>query len=157
MSGLGSSERGGNSWRWRERVVDAERLRRILQRISDDLATLEGYRDIDHVALLADDARVGHVKYLFVTAIEGCIDAAHHVCASEGWGPPETNSDAMLVLARHGTLGRELGETMAAAVRFRNVLVHGYAEVDDQRVLGFLGRVRDLRTYVGTLAGLIAR
>lgn len=38
----------------------------------------------------AEPARLGHVEYLFVTLLEGCIDAAQHVCASEGYGPPAT-------------------------------------------------------------------
>lgn len=80
-------------------MVDAERLRRVLQRVSDDLATLRGYGRHDPATILSDPARLGHVKYLFVTALEGCIDAAQHVCAAEGWGPPATNADAMAVLA----------------------------------------------------------
>lgn len=135
-------------------MVDAERLRRILQRVSDDLAVLRGYRDAPTEALLADAPRMGHVKYLFVTAIEGCIDAAHHVCAAEGWGPPDSNADAMQVLARHGALHEALADTMSASVRFRNLLVHAYARVDDARVVENLARLGDLEAYVGALARL---
>ena len=35
------------------------------------------------------------VKYTFVTAIEACVDAAQHVCAVQGWGPPRDNGDAI--------------------------------------------------------------
>lgn len=135
-------------------MVDAERLRRVLQRVSDDLQWLRRYASVERAELLADPARLGHVKYLFVTALEGCIDAAHHVCASEGWGPPETNADAMVVLGRHGVLDPGLTGAMAAAARFRNVLVHGYARVDDEQVVDHLQRLEVLDRFVAAVAAL---
>lgn len=133
-------------------MVDAERLRRVLQRVTDDLAWLRRYAARNPADLLADPAGLGHVKYLFVTALEGCIDAAHHVCASEGWGPPETNADAMAVLGRHGVLDEALTDAMAAAARFRNVLVRGYVRVDDGQVVAHLQRLDDLDRFVAVVA-----
>lgn len=135
-------------------MVDAERLRRVLQRVSDDLASLRDYAADERAAVAGDPARLGHVKYLFVTAIEGCIDAAQHVLSSEGWGPPETNADAMRVLAERGVLDETLATAMAAAVRFRNVLVHGYAAVDDTRVASALDELGDLESFVAKLSEL---
>jgi uncharacterized protein YutE (UPF0331/DUF86 family) len=129
-------------------MVDVERLRRVLQRVTDDLDVLEAYRQQPSHDLAARPASLGHMKYLFVTAIEGCIDAAHHIAASEGWEPADTNAAAMEVLGRHGVLDPRLTETMASAVRFRNLLVHRYAAVDDDRAVGHLGEVEALRHFV---------
>jgi uncharacterized protein YutE (UPF0331/DUF86 family) len=136
-------------------MVDPERLHRILRRISDDLDVLSRYADVPADELLRDAARLGHVKYLFITSIEGCLDAAHHLHAAEGWGPPGTNAEAMLLLARHGVLDERLATAMAMAVRFRNVLVHGYADVDDHRVIGYLGRLSDIEAFVRRFSALI--
>jgi uncharacterized protein YutE (UPF0331/DUF86 family) len=135
-------------------VVDERRLRRVLQRIADDVATLEGERAAA-TALLADRRGMAALKYVFITAIEGCIDAAHHACASAGWGPPETNADAIRLLGRHGVLSAELADRLARAVGFRNVLVHGYAEVDDALVVAQLDRVPDLRAFVAGMSALL--
>ena len=135
-------------------MVDAERLRRVLQGVTDDVATLRGYAGRGPADVLADPASLGHVKYLFVTAIEGCIDAAQHICSSEGWGPPETNADAVLTLARHGTLDDDLATVVAAACRFRNLLVPRYALIDDSRVVENLNRLDDVDAYVAALAEL---
>lgn len=135
-------------------MVDAERLRRVLQRVSDDLGGLEAYGRLPAGEVLGDPARLGHVKYLFVTAVEGCVDAAHHVAASEGWRPPDSNADAFAVLCEHGVLDEDLAGVMAAGARFRNLLVHGYARIDDERVVAFLDRVADLRRYVEVVSRL---
>lgn len=135
-------------------MVDPERLHRILRRITDDLAVLDGYAQ-NPGGTRSDPARLGHTKYLFVTAIEGCVDAAQHICASEGFGPPETNGDPIRLLARHQLLDDTTAQAVARAVGFRSVLVHGYAEVDDDTVISTLARLDDLRDYVRALAPLL--
>lgn len=44
---------------------------------------------------------------------------------------------------------------MAQAVRFRNVLVHGYAVVDDRRVVAYLQQLDDIDAFVAALSGLL--
>lgn len=136
-------------------MVDRERLHRLLRRITDDRYVLRGYLDVEAQDLVADDVRLGHVKYVLVTMLEACIDAAQHVCASEGFGPPATNAEAVLLLTRRDLLSGDVATAMAQAVRFRNVLVHGYAEVDDVRVVGFLAELGDVDRYVEALSGLV--
>lgn len=136
-------------------MVDAERLHRILRGVSDDVAVLATYASRPPAERAGSNAELGHIKYTFVTAIEGCIDAAQHVCAAEGWGPPDSNAGAMRVLGEHGAVHSELATALAAAVGFRNVLVHGYAKVDDHQVVKYLDHLGDLDAYVSALALLI--
>jgi uncharacterized protein YutE (UPF0331/DUF86 family) len=141
--------------RRRDDVVDPERLHRLLRRVTDDLAVLRGYAEVDAGELAADPVRLGHIKYLFVTMLEGCLDAAHHVAAAEGYGPADTNAAAMLLLGRHRVLPDELAAAMAQAVRFRNVLVHGYATVDDRRVVAYLEHLGEIEEFTGCLSRLL--
>lgn len=136
-------------------MVDAERLHRLLRRVTDDLAVLSGYAAGDPDALAADPVKLGHVKYVLVTLLEGCIDAAQHVCAAEGYGPPGSNAESVLLLATHGRLSADVAAAMAQAVRFRNVLVHGYVDVDDRRVVAYLQELRDVESYVDALSRLV--
>lgn len=136
-------------------MVDVERLHRILRRVAGDVDHLQDYAEADRTALVEDPVRLGHLKYLFITAIEGCIDAAQHVCASEGFGPPDDNASAVRLLAEHGVLEDAIAREVAAAVGFRNLLVHRYAEIDDTRVVANLDRLADIDAYVDALAGLL--
>lgn len=136
-------------------MVDAPRLARILSRVRQDLATLRRYVGADRPTLVADEVAMGHVKYCFVTLMEGCIDAAQHICASEGYGPPDTNADAMHVLAHNGVLPGAVAQAMAAGVRLRNVLVHLYSDVDDARVADHLDGLDDVERYVEALVVLL--
>jgi len=139
-------------------MVDERRVRRMLQRVSEDITYLASRSEEGIPEQLADAERMAALKYVFVTTIEGCLDIAQHVCASEGWGPPSSNAEALRLLGRHDVLPTGLSEVMASAVGFRNVLVHGYVDVDDRLVVSFLERVTDLDAFVRHLSSwLIAQ
>lgn len=133
-------------------MVDARRVRRLLQRVESDLSYLRARAALDPAALRRDEDRLAAIKYVFITAIEGCIDIAQHLCASEGWGPPSSNADAVRLLGRQGAIDEKLGADVSRAVGFRNVLVHGYVEVDDGQVVANLGRLGDLERFVAAVS-----
>lgn len=136
-------------------MVDAERLVAVLSRVTARLRILDGYAEQERGALLEDRVRLGDLKYTFQTAIEACIDAAHHAVADQGLGVPASNADAFRLLGGAAIITADLAATMAASVGFRNVLVHGYAEVDDRKVVEHLQHREALRRYVAAMTALL--
>ncbi len=136
--------------------TSARRVIRVLQRIEQDLERLSVRGRADRASIRDDFDRLAAVKYMFVTAIEGCIDVAQHLCASESWGRPDTNADAVRELGRQGVIASALAEAAARAIGFRNVLVHGYAAVDDERVLAYLDEVDQLSEFVAEVGRWVA-
>jgi uncharacterized protein YutE (UPF0331/DUF86 family) len=132
-------------------VVDETRVLRLLRAVADDLAVLRSARAAS-AELRSEPLWLRGVKYTFVTAIEACIDVAQHICASEGWGPPQDNADAIALLGQHQVLDRELAGRMREAVGFRNVLVHAYMTVDDGIVLARLKDPSDLDQFSRQIA-----
>ncbi len=140
-------------------MVDVERLLALLGRVTSRLMVLDGYDEAaqaDAEQLLADEVRLGHLKYTFQTAIEACIDAAQHVVAARGLGTPSSNAEAFRLLDRAGILPADVATSLAGAVGFRNVLVHGYADVDDRLVVDNLAQLPALRRYVAAMTALLA-
>jgi uncharacterized protein YutE (UPF0331/DUF86 family) len=136
-------------------VVDEQRVVLLLQRVTEQLSYLHARAEEDSAERRADEVWLSGLKYRFVTAIEGVVNVAQHVCASEGWGPPKDNGDSLRVLARHGALPAELAERLALAVGFRNLLVHQYAEIDDDLVLGNLDHIGDLDAFVAAVSSWV--
>ena len=85
-----------------------------------------------------DVDRLNSVKYLFVVAAEIAIDVGQHIIAAEGLPAPRTFAEVFHNLGQSDWLPDELATTFADIARFRNLLVHGYAEVDDDRVVAIL-------------------
>lgn len=132
-------------------VVDRERIDRLLDRISEDLGELTKLGEFGS-ALINDRIRLAAVKYYFITAIEGCARVAQHIIAAQGWPVAESNADAVRRLGANGVLPPPLAESVAKAVGFRNVLVHEYAEIDNQRVVANVRRLGDIEDFVKTVA-----
>lgn len=136
-------------------MVDPARLAGLLEAMAAELEILAmlGVRGGDE--LRSDPVAIRAVKYAFVVVIESAIDAAEHVIASEGLRMPASFADAFTVLYEAGLLEGELAAAMADAARFRNLLVHQYVDVDDDRVLEILRtRLDDLRAYRAAIAPL---
>jgi uncharacterized protein YutE (UPF0331/DUF86 family) len=127
---------------------DQPRLVRLLQRVADNLAYLHARAGEDRRRLRDDEERLSGLKYRFAITVEGVGNVAQHMCASEGWGPPGDNGDAVRLLGRHQVLPGDLADRLGRAVGFRDVLVHGYADVDDGLVVGRLDDLGDIDAFV---------
>jgi uncharacterized protein YutE (UPF0331/DUF86 family) len=138
-------------------MVDAPRLVRLLQRVTEELAYLHARAGDDRAAIAADIERLSGLRYRFVTAIEGVVNVAQHVCATEGYGPPRDNADAVRLLGKHAVVPADLAERVAPAVGFRNVLVHQYADIDDRLVLAQLDRLEELDGFVSAVTAWLGR
>lgn len=135
-------------------MVDEVRILRLLRGVSDDLAILRHEAAADETRR-ADPIWLRGIKYTFVTAIEACIDVAQHICASEGWGPPADNGDAMRLLGTRPVLTADLADALRKAVGFRNVLVHEYIQVQDDIVTTRLDDLGDLEQFVVQVTAFI--
>jgi len=134
-------------------MVDPGRVRALLDRLAEELSHLRALAARDPSDLLADPDLLAAVKYRFVVAIETCIDLAHHAIASEGLRAPASFADAFAVLGEAGFVDRGLVPALQEMARFRNLLVHGYLRVDDQRVVEILrSRLDDLDAFRAQVA-----
>lgn len=137
-------------------MVDAPRVLRLLRRIRDELAALRRLAERSDADLLADEDALPAAKYRLVVAVEAAIDVADHVIASEGLTPANTFAESFESLGAGGWIDAVLADALADAARFRNLLVHQYAEVDDNRVLEIVRtRLDDLDVYVATIAARV--
>ncbi|MDQ2814723.1 MAG: DUF86 domain-containing protein [Actinomycetota bacterium] len=135
-------------------MVDRDRILRLLRSVTDDVSVLRREAGADE-GRREDPIWLRGVKYTFVTAIEACVDVAQHICATEGWGPPADNGDAVRLLGEHGACTPELARSMRRAVGFRNVLVHDYIRVNDDIVIERLKALGDLEDFVSQVADFI--
>lgn len=63
-------------------------------------------------------------------AIQAALDIASHVVSARHLGEPETNRALFDLLRREKLVSQDLADALHAMAGFRNVLVHGYAEVE---------------------------
>jgi len=116
-------------------MVDAGRVRRLLDRLRLETARLRDLAERPAADLLGDEVAIAAVQFRFVVAIEVCIDLGQHLIASEGLDAPDTYADVFAVLAEADVLTAEQAVSLRAMARFRNRLVHLYDETDEAEVV----------------------
>ena len=70
------------------------------------------------------------VEHTLQIAIQAALDIASHIVSDERLGEPRTDRELFDLLVRRGYVPSELGTTLRQMAGFRNVLVHGYQDVD---------------------------
>jgi uncharacterized protein YutE (UPF0331/DUF86 family) len=89
------------------------------------------------------------VEHTLQVAIQAALDVASHIVSDERLGEPRTNRELFALLARPGLLPVDLADQLGRMAGFRNVLVHGYQDVDLLVVQDILAnRLDDLLAYV---------
>ena len=85
-------------------------------------------------------------------AVESCIDIGRRLIAVNGFRNPENNQDVFEVLAEEGIISDPLLPTLLDMSRFRNLIVHDYARIDDAVVYRILTtRLGDFDAYADSL------
>jgi len=138
-------------------VLDLEKLRAKSQAIEANLSRLEQLRAYSREDFLADFRNVESAKRLLQVAIEAMIDAVTHIIARKRLPTPAGHAEAFTRLRDAGLLPQEHISTYLVMVRFRNRLVHVYADVSDAEVYRVLqSDLGDFRIFLTDLAQILA-
>jgi len=104
----------------------------------------------DDLEQAAETLREAATRYPDSEYAQAALDVASHIVSDERLGEPETNRELFDLLVRAGHLPEALAANLRAMAGFRNVLVHGYQDVD-------LGVVEDvLRNHLDDLLAFVA-
>ena len=133
-------------------MVDPDVLVRRLRELDRRLGLLAALHGSgDRTSYLADIAVQAQVERHLQIAIQSAIDVAVHVVTEDTSRTPEDYADAFAVLADEALLPGELADRLRLSAGMRNILVHGYADVDPAIVWSALGQLDDLRAFAATM------
>ena len=90
-------------------------------------------RQLSQPERIAHDIREERfVAYTLQIAIQATLDIASHIVSDGRLGEPQTNRELFDLLQQHHWLSPQLTDIMRQMVGFRNIVVHGYQNVDLQ-------------------------
>jgi uncharacterized protein YutE (UPF0331/DUF86 family) len=114
----------------------------------DRLVEAHGARGVveDYVLLNA-------ALHLLQTSIQAVIDAGMHLLAELGAEPPSRYTDVSRRLKELGVLAEKDAEGLRRVIGFRNVVVHGYEDLNIELVRRVLDDrlYRDLQKYMAAI------
>ncbi len=128
-------------------MTDAPLVAKKLALIESCVSDL--HRLANREALDTDIREQRFVEHTLQVAIQAALDVASHIVSDRRLGEPRTNRELFDLLLRDGWIDEKLAGTLRNMAGFRNVLVHGYDDVDMAVVRDVLDcHLTDLETYV---------
>lgn len=81
-------------------------------------------------------------------ACECCLDIAAHIISHKGLREPRDNKDLFNVLFENGVISEPVSNVMIKMAKFRNIIVHDYARIDPEVMVGILRKnLNDLKSF----------
>ena len=135
-----------------DRMVVESKLRFLKEYLSD-LAEYESMPLAEYRTSKKDQRFVERTLHL---ACECCLDTSAHLVSRMGFREPRDNKDLFLILAENGILSEPVCQAMVKMSKFRNIVVHDYARIDPEIVVGILRRhLLDFKQFAAGIIHLI--
>ena len=132
--------------------VNLDRLRELAGDLRDAVRQLRELGEPSREAFVADPRTTNAAKYLFIVAAEAALDICNHLAARRSARSPQDYADCMAIMAEIGVVDHDLRIRMMRMARFRNLLVHLYARVDDGEVHRVIREdLGDLERYLASV------
>ena len=136
--------------------IDKNLIQGKIDIIEKNMDFLREYKDMNAQEFLNNYKDIQAAKYSLFEIIEACIDIASHIISAKGFERPESYAEMFEILGKKNILESELSKYLSDMAKFRNILVHSYAKVDNSKVLAFVKEeLVDVENFIKILLELI--
>lgn len=127
----------------------------VLKRLAFIETCLHDLRTLGRPDCLETDVKERRfIEHTLQVCIQALQDVASHIVSDGRLGEPQDNRELLNLLVGAGWLPHELAHPLRAAIGFRNVLVHGYTNVDPAVVRDVLDHhLADMEAFVRHVRG----
>lgn len=134
-------------------MVDTPSVDSRLEHLDALVTELDAIRSGGRDAYMSEWRTRLAAEHALQLAIQTCIDVGAHMVSELGLKTPADYRGVFESLCPAG-LDAELAQRLAAAAGMRNILVHGYLDVDDEAVWNALDRLDDLRVFAAAVQAI---
>jgi uncharacterized protein YutE (UPF0331/DUF86 family) len=119
-------------------MLDREIIESKLRFLKEYLVDLAEYETISLNAYRQSKKDQRFVERTLHLACESCLDAAAHMISRLGFREARDNKDLFVVLFENGVISEYTSQAMVKMSKLRNIVVHDYARIDPEIVIGIL-------------------
>jgi uncharacterized protein YutE (UPF0331/DUF86 family) len=119
-------------------MPDTDVIESKLTYLREYLVDLEAYQEVKLSDYKRDKKDQRFVERTLHLACESCLDIAAHIISRRGLREPKDNKDLLLVLSENRIISGPVLAAMTKMAKFRNIIVHDYARIDPEIVVGIL-------------------
>ncbi|MGH2772904.1 MAG: type VII toxin-antitoxin system HepT family RNase toxin [Actinomycetota bacterium] len=128
-------------------MVDPRAIRIRLKDMEGRLLAIRQIQSEGKAKFLTDKILQAAAERNLQLAIQGAIDIALHIVAEDSSMAPKDYVSSFGLLTEVGLLEESVAAKLASAARLRNILVHAYLEVDQDKMWQNLDHLADLEEF----------
>jgi len=113
-------------------------LNRLFTEMDESLRKLSSLSKLSKDEFLDHYEKIDTAKYNFIVAIEAIIDICNRIISKRKLGYPQDYSDVIKLMSQEGVLEGDLVGRLVEMVKFRNMLVHLYWKIENDRLYQYL-------------------
>jgi len=113
-------------------------LNRLFTEMDESLRKLISLSKLSEDEFLSHYEKIDTSKYNFIVAIEAIIDICNRIISKQKLGFPQDYSDVIKLMGQQGVLEGDLVGRLLEMVKFRNMLVHIYWKIENDRLYKYL-------------------
>ena len=129
-------------------MLDREVIESKLRFLREYLNDLKDYESIslrDYKTSKKDQRFVERTLHL---ACECCLDISAHIISRVGLREPSDNKDLFVILFENSIISESTHRAMMKMAKFRNIIVHDYARIEPEIVIGILKKdIQDFKQF----------
>jgi uncharacterized protein YutE (UPF0331/DUF86 family) len=111
-------------------MVNKDLLAAKLTELANRVARVRAHAPANPETLRLNRDTLDLVAFNLMLSVQTCADIASHVIADEGWPAARSLAEAFSRLEQQGVLLASTAEAMRRAIGLRNVVAHGYTQLD---------------------------
>ncbi len=117
---------------------EKEKILKKLRNMKKYVDFLRSHKSITREGLEEDYELRSAIERNFQLAIESAMDIGEIIISVENLEKPEDYRNIMLILGKNKILSKDFAEQFADAACFRKILVHGYEDLDLEKLYNYL-------------------
>ena len=115
-------------------MIDTEIIEAKIDIILTNLRYLDKVKFSQKKDFLQTFEKIQATKHSLQESIEASLDIANHLISEKRWDRAETYAEMFQRLYEHGIIDKDLMNSLSDMASFRNLLVHRYGTVDEERI-----------------------
>ena len=118
-------------------------LNRLFIEMDESLQKLRTLAKVSRNQFLKNYEKIDTAKYNFIVAIESMIDISNRIISVKKLGFPQDYAEVIKLMGQKGGFEEDLVKRLIEMVKFRNMLVHLYWKIEDERLYDYMKKNLD--------------
>jgi uncharacterized protein YutE (UPF0331/DUF86 family) len=116
------------------REINVEKIKTLEKDLINTVSEIKSIITMNEEFFVKEPKEIYALRYLLIEAVEAMANICNHILTRVTSQVPKGYPDCFEKLSEAGIITRGLGEKLRKLASLRNILIHKYWEIDDQKI-----------------------